>query len=135
MNAVTIMEDVNSYASISQEDTTAPACKATPYRVMTHLVKVYSIKNVKMSKRVGMGTRIREMAMEILGEEGRVTPISGDAYHFNGVHVTCGFLYHSGWNTNIFSTLVLVRATLQESKRRKIKHNIEALCDKLCIAI
>ena len=44
--------------------------------MMTHLVKVYSIKNyVKMSKRVGMGTRIREMAMEILGEEGRVTPI------------------------------------------------------------
>ena len=57
MNAVTITEDVNSYASISQEDTTAPACKATPCRVMTHLVKVYSIKNVKMGKRVGMRTR------------------------------------------------------------------------------
>lgn len=44
MNAVTIVEDVNSYASISQEDTTAPACKATPYRVMTHHVKVYLIE-------------------------------------------------------------------------------------------
>ena len=76
MNAVTIMEDVNSYASISQEDTTAPACKATPYRVMTHLVKVYiQLRihiNVKMSKRVGMRTRTREMAMEILGQEGGV---------------------------------------------------------------
>ena len=43
MSAVTIVEDVNSYASISQEDTTARACKATLCRVMTHLVKVYSI--------------------------------------------------------------------------------------------
>ena len=76
MSAVTILEDVNSYASISQEDTIAPACKATPCRVMTHLVKVYSIKNyVKMGKRVGMRTRTREMAMEILGEEGGITPI------------------------------------------------------------
>lgn len=75
MNAVTIVEDVNSYASISQKDITAPAYKATPYRVMTHLVKVYSIKNVKMGKKVGMGTRTREMAMEILGEEGGVTPM------------------------------------------------------------
>ena len=75
MNAVTIAEDVNSYASISQEDTTAPACKATPCRVMTHLVKVYSIKNVKIGKKLGMRTRTREMAMEILGEEGGVTPI------------------------------------------------------------
>ena len=75
MNAVTVTEDVNSYASISQEDTTAPACKATPCRVMTHLVKVYSIKNVKMGKRVGMRTSTGEMAMEILGEEGGVTPI------------------------------------------------------------
>lgn len=75
MSAVTIVEDVNSYASISQEDTTAPACKATPCRVMTHLVKVYSIKNVKMGQRVGMRTRTREMAMEILGEEGGVAPI------------------------------------------------------------
>lgn len=75
MNAVTIVEDVNSYASISQEDTTAPACEATPYRVMTHLVKVYSIKNVKMGEKVGMRTRTREMAMEILGEESGITPI------------------------------------------------------------
>lgn len=78
MNAVTIAEDVNSYASISQEDTTAPACEATPYRVMTHLVKVCSIKNVKMGEKVGMRTRTvrtREMAMEILGEESGVTPI------------------------------------------------------------
>lgn len=75
MSAVTIVEDVNSYASISQEDTTARACKATLCRVMTHLVKVYSIKNVKMGNRVGMRTRTREMAIEILGEEGGITPI------------------------------------------------------------
>ena len=75
MSAVTIVEDVNSYASIFQEDTTAHACKATPCRVMTHLVKVYSIKNVKMGNRVGMRTRTREMAIEILGEEGGITPI------------------------------------------------------------
>ena len=33
------------------------------------------IKNVKMGKRVGMRTRTREMAIEILGEEGGITPI------------------------------------------------------------
>lgn len=97
MNAVTIAEDVNSYASISQEDTTAPACKATPCRVMTHLVKVFSIE-CENGQKVGMRTRTREMAMEIRGEEGAVTPIkkSWDAYLFNGVQLTCGFSYHSG---------------------------------------
>ena len=130
MNAVTIMEDVNSYASISQEDTTAPACKATPYRVMTHLVKVYIQLRIHINEQ-------KDGDEDQNQRNGKGNPGAGGWRKvgmlnlFNGI--SCGFSYHSGVQGGI--PIFLVRAALQESKRRKIKWNIEALCDKLCIAI
>lgn len=52
MNAVTIVEAVSNYVSISQVATTAPVCKATLYRVTRNLAKV-------LCKAIGMKNESR----------------------------------------------------------------------------
>ena len=76
MSAATIMVDVNSYASIFQGGTTVPACKATPYKVITHLVKVL-LKDViwkSLISTLHSGTKAKKPRKGIIG------PVRGHAH-------------------------------------------------------